>query len=168
MFLIVGLGNPGKKYEHTRHNIGSRIIDQLESLGLANIILAKPKTFMNESGKAVKSMIKDHDMDSQDLIVIHDDIDLPLGSIRISKASGSAGHKGVESIIQSIGTKNFIRIRVGIQPKFGKPAHTEDFVLRKFTGEEEKILKEVTKKTLAALEIFLKEGLEKAMNGYNK
>ncbi len=168
MFLIVGLGNPGQKYEKTRHNIGSRAVEELESLNLANVILAKPTTFMNESGKAVKSLTKTYRLNSNNLMVIHDDIDLPLGKIRISESSGSAGHKGVESIIKSLGTKDFIRFRIGIMPETGKPKNVENFVLRRFNKEEEKIIEEVIKKTAEAVSMFLEKGLEKAMNEFNK
>ncbi len=168
MVLIVGLGNPGRKFQKTRHNIGSRVIDELESLNLKGIILAKPQVYMNQSGLAVKGLIKNHKLKVEDLIIIHDDIDLPLGKIRIVKNRGAAGHKGVESIIKSLGTKNFVRFRIGICPKLGKPKRPEKFVLQKFNRKEEKIVKEVIKKTATAIEIFLEEGLEKAMQEFNK
>ena len=167
MILIVGLGNPGKKYQDTRHNIGFGVIDKLQSLNLKKVILAKPKTFMNLSGKAVKSLIKKYKIPTANLWVIHDDIDLPLGKIRIVKNRGAAGHKGVESIIKELGTKNFVRFRIGIQPKFGKPKNPERFVLQKFNKEEEKIVKEVIKKTAEAIEMILKEKIEKAMSKFN-
>ena len=167
MILIVGLGNPGKKYEKTRHNVGTRAIDELEVLGLKNVILVKPNTFMNESGKAVKPLIDKYKIKPGDLIVIHDDIDLPLEKIRIVRNRGSAGHKGVESIIKELKTENFIRFRIGIQPQPGKPKNPENFVLQKFNKKEEKIVKEVIQKTVFAIEIVLKEGLEKAMNEFN-
>jgi len=189
MFLIFGLGNPGKKYENTRHNIGSRMIDELrsslalpsirvinelKSLNFKNVILVKPNTFMNESGKAIKLLLRNNNtvvellQKGENLLIIHDDIDLPLGKIRIVKNRGSAGHKGVESIIKELRTKNFIRFRIGIFPKHGKPKNPERFVLQKFNKEEEKIVKEITKKTVEAIEFFLKEGLEKTMSEYNK
>jgi len=168
MLLIMGLGNPGNKYEKTRHNVGSRIIDELRSFNLGNIVLAKPQTFMNESGKGVKNLLKNHRLKPDNLIVIHDDIDIPLDKIRIVKNRGSAGHKGVESIIKELGTKNFIRFRAGIQPKSGKPKNPEKFVLQKFNKEEEKVVKEVIKKTAEAVEMMVKEGLEKTMSKYNK
>jgi len=183
MFLIVGLGNPGKKYEKTRHNIGSRLIDELrssltlrsarpidelESLDLGNVVLAKPTTFMNESGKAVKGLVKSHKLESDNLIIIHDDLDLPLGEIRIVKNRGAAGHKGVESIIKELKTKDFIRFRVGICPQVGKPKNPENFVLQKFNKAEEKIVKEIIKKTAVAIEFFLKEGVERTMNQFNE
>lgn len=167
MFLIVGLGNPGKKYEKTRHNAGSIIIDELSFLNLEGVFLQKPKTFMNESGKAVKQIINKLKIPISKLIVIHDDIDLPLGAIRIAKNRGSAGHKGVESIIKELGNNDFIRFRIGIQPQKGKPKNPERFVLEKFKKEEEIILKEVIKKTMEAIETIAREGLEKAMNVYN-
>ncbi len=167
MFLIVGLGNPGKKYERTRHNIGSRIIDELDFLSGEKIILSKPKTFMNLSGKAIKPLIKKYKIKPDNLIVIHDDIDLPLGKIRIVKNRGAAGHKGVESIIKELKTKDFVRFRIGILPKSGKPKNPENFVLQKFNKEEEKIVKEVIKKTAEAIEMAIKEGVEKAMSKYN-
>ncbi len=168
MILIVGLGNPGKKYQDTRHNIGFRALDELQSLNLKKVILEKPKTFMNLSGKAVKSLITKYKIPTTNLWVIHDDIDLPLGKIRIVKNRGAAGHKGVESIIKAINSKNFIRLRIGIQPRTGKPKNVETFVLQKFNKDEEKIVKEVIKKSVKEIEILLREGLEKAMNKLNE
>ena len=169
MILIVGLGNPGKKFEKTRHNIGSRVINELQLLDLKNVVLAKPTTFMNDSGKAVKLLTKRYKLDANKLIVVHDDLDLPLGKIRIVKNRGSAGHRGVESIIDEIGTKIFVRFRVGINPKTYalNPKTLNKFVLGKFTNEEEKIVKKIIKKAALAIEFCLKEGLEKAMNKYN-
>jgi len=172
MLIIVGLGNPGEKYKNTRHNVGFQAIDeiaanfqfsifnfqsifnaQISKGQIANekIILVKPQTFMNLSGETVKTLIKNLKLKIKNLVVIHDDIDLPLGKIKISKNRGSAGHKGVKSIIKETGTKDFIRIRIGIQPKEGKPRNVEKFVLRKFNKEEEKILKEAIKKSSAEL-----------------
>ena len=195
----------------TRHNVGFRIVDEFAkkhsfsdfyfskktsaeiSKGAVSdqeIILAKPQTFMNLSGKAVKLLINFYKITPPGLVVIHDDMDIPFGKIRISKGRGAAGHKGVESIIKELGTKNFVRFRVGIQPKTGKPKNIEKpstraklgagpvphrnevsgagFVLQKFNKDEEKIVKEVIKKTAIAVDFFLKEGLEKAMTKYNK
>jgi len=161
MIIIAGLGNPGRKYTNTRHNIGFQIIDEFARENnfpefkmskkfnaliseKENITLVKPQTFMNESGKAVKKMVGE-------LIVIHDDIDLPLGEIKISKNRGSAGHKGVQSIIKELSSKDFTRLRVGIQPRFqqGKPRNVERFVLQKFDKKEEMIIKQAIKKSLA-------------------
>ena len=203
MFLIVGLGNPGRKYQETRHNIGFQVLDELCSsphfanarvvdeflkennfpkfkfakkfdaeisegiLGGEKILLAKPQTFMNLSGKSVKTLMSFYKITRPVLVAVHDDIDLPLGKIRIVKNRGAAGHRGVESIIKELKNKNFIRFRVGIQPKTGKPKNVEKFVLQKFNKEEEKIVKEVIKKTAEAIEKILKEGLEKAMSKFN-
>lgn len=189
MFIIVGLGNPGDKYTKTRHNIGFCIADEISAnfqfsvfgfqkmfnaeiskgeIGSQKIILAKPQAYMNNSGKAVKKLIENWKLKIGNLIVIHDDVDLPLGKIKISKDSGAGGHKGVESIITELGTKDFIRIRVGIQPQGGKPKNTETFVIKKFTKKEEKILEQSIKNAAESVETILKEGSEKAMNVFNK
>ena len=163
MMNIVGLGNPGKKYINTRHNIGFMVVNEFAKENnfpkfrmlkkynaliskKNNVLLVKPQTFMNNSGVAVKKTIQ-----NQNLIVIHDDIDLLFGKIRISKNRGSAGHKGVESIIKELGSKNFTRLRIGIQPKQGKPKDVEKFVLQNFTRKEKKVIKEIIKKSLAEL-----------------
>lgn len=185
MLFVVGLGNPGPRFQKTRHNIGFRVVNgfrktnKLPEFKLSTkftalilrsafnqekFILFKPQTFMNSSGKAVKSLTKNYKLKTKNLFVIHDDIDLPLGKIRISKARGAAGHKGVQSVIDELGTKNFIRFRVGISPKWGKPKRVEKFVLKNFTKKEEEIVKKVIKKTVSALETTLSEGLEKAMS----
>ncbi len=166
MLLIVGLGNPGKKYEKTWHNVGSLVIDELESLGFPDVTLAKPGTFMNESGKAVKKLVQNNKLKTGGLVVIHDDVDIPLGEIKIVKNRGAAGHKGVESIIESLGTKDFIRIRVGICPPTGKPKNAEDFVLKSF-GRDKKTVDEAIKKAVAAAETIIRDGPEKAMGEFN-
>jgi len=197
MILIVGLGNPGKKYQQTRHNIGFRVVDELRSssrfanahvinelrsssrfanahvidklkpLNLKGVTLVKPQTFMNLSGKAVKSLITNYKTSTANLWIVHDDIDLPLGKIRIVKNRGAAGHKGIESIIRELKTKNFIRFRIGIQPKSGKARNPEKFVLQKFNKDEEKIVKGAIQRTVEAVECTLKNGLEKAQSIYN-
>ena len=167
MFIIFGLGNPGKKYKKSRHNIGSGVIEELDSLDKEGIILQKPVTFMNLSGRAAKRVLKNRKLKIQNLIVVHDDIDLPLGQIRIIKNRGSAGHKGVESIINELGTKNFIRFRIGIKPESGKPKNPEKFVLQNFNKKEEETAKEVIKKTAEAIKLFSKKGLRETMNEYN-
>lgn len=148
MILIIGLGNPGKKYKYTRHNVGFQVIDKLVKIKRKGWILAKPQTFMNQSGKAVKALIKFNKTNPENLWIIHDDIDLPLGKIRISKGRGSGGHKGVQSIINELGTKDFWRLRIGVSLKSGKPQNVEKFVLQNFTKSEEKILKDVIKETI--------------------
>lgn len=188
MILILGLGNPGKKYEKTRHNIGFLAVDEFQekndfpefklqkslmaeiSEGFLNdkdIILAKPQTFINNSGRAARILAKKYSIKNSDLWAIHDDIDLPLGKIRISAGRSSAGHKGVQSIINEIKTKDFVRFRIGIKPK-EKERKTEKFVLEKFKKDEEKILKEVIEKTVQVIEIAIKNNVEKTQSEYNK
>lgn len=153
MILIVGLGNPEKKYAKTQHNIGFRVIDTLRNeLSDKDIILLKPETFMNDSGRATKAMISYYKIPLENLYVIHDDIDLPFGNIRVSKDSSSAGHKGVQSIIDELGTQNFTRIRIGIRPQH--EIDTTKFVLQKFSKEEEKQLKEIIKKAVEEIKLL--------------
>ncbi len=175
MKLIVGLGNPGEKYKKTRHNLGFLIMDYLaagdkwkenkkanclylkKQIGLKEVEFIKPLTFMNNSGQAVNYIQKKHRLKPEDILIIHDEIDLPLGEIRIQQGRGAAGHKGVQSIINQLGTKDFIRMRIGIKPiKFrglasekleAKPLiDTEKFVLKKFTAEEEEIVQQTIKR----------------------
>lgn len=152
MFLVVGLGNPGEKFKETRHNVGFMVLDALENKPESAVFL-KPQTFMNASGRAVKEKYRS---DTQ-LIVIHDDIDLKIGRVKVSKNSSSAGHKGVESIIKEIGTQDFTRIRIGIQPEKGKPDAVEDFVLKEFTKQELPLLQEAIKDSLTALNNILQD-----------
>ena len=161
MKLIVGLGNPGRKYKKTRHNVGFMIIDELKSFDFAqdkNIILLKPQTFMNNSGKEVKKISQKSKVKSQNLIVIHDDVDLPFGIIRISRNSSSAGHRGVQSIINEIGTQDFTRVRIGIRPsslRQGFRRQADKFVLENFTKQEKKQLKEIVKNAIEEIKKIL-------------
>ncbi len=168
MKLIIGLGNPGPKYKKTRHNLGFRVVDFLaenekwKENKKANCLylkkeingqeaeLIKPLTFMNNSGQTVNYIQKKHYLQLKDIVVIHDDIDLPLGEIKIQQSRGSAGHKGVQSIIDTLGAADFIRMRIGIRPK-ELFTDTEKFVLEKFTPEEEKIVQEIIKRAAASL-----------------
>lgn len=197
MIIIVGLGNPGEKFNHTRHNVGFKVLDSfakennfenftlqkkfnaeiLESeINNEKLILVKPQTFMNESGKAVKKIIslcRSRESGNPELVVIHDDIDLPVGKIKIVKDRGSAGHKGVESIIKEIGSSDFIRFRVGIDsPRTHVPVHgtikAKDIVLKKFSPEEKPLVSQAIKKASDALNYFIENGLEKTMTEYNR
>jgi PTH1 family peptidyl-tRNA hydrolase len=141
MTAIMGLGNPGKKYSNTRHNVGFMVVDELAKENLEGFILAKSETFMNLSGRAVKKIIKNYKLQSQNLIIIHDDIDIPIGEFKIQKGRGAAGHKGVQSIIKELTSKDFWRVRIGVCPQRGKPKNIERFVLQSFTKEEKNILK---------------------------
>jgi len=184
--LIVGLGNPGKEFDFTPHNVGYMILDKIkkeynfddflfskENNALITfgeifgkkIILAKPQTFMNNSGLAVKFLIKNFNLSSNNLILIHDDFDLLFGKVKISKNRGHGGHKGVKSIIDNLQTKDFIRFRIGVQPLRGKPKSLEKFVLKKLP--KQKINKIITK-GFEVFDFFLKQGLEKTMAKYNQ
>jgi peptidyl-tRNA hydrolase, PTH1 family len=178
MHLIVGLGNPGKQYENTRHNAGFRVLDLLaggmewenkydaQFLKTDNVILAKPQLFMNLSGKSVAQFLKYYP--SAQLVVIHDELDFPLGSIKIMKNISAAGHNGVQSVIDDIGTKDFTRIRIGINnPETRGELPGDAFVLQKFAEQEESILKEVLVKTIEAVEIIQTQGLEAAQSKFN-
>jgi len=188
--IIIGLGNPGEQFKKTWHNIGFLTIENFKlknegfsdwknekkllseiskgNFGNKKIILAKPQTFMNESGKAAKKIINNYQIPVTNLWVVHDDLDIPLGKLKIIKNRGSAGHKGINSIVKELGTKNFVRFRVGTQPKNGKPKSVEKFVLEKFSKEDEKIVKESINKTVEAIEFGLENDVEKAMNIFNK
>ena len=195
MFYIVGLGNHGEKYQNTRHNVGWLVCDYVRvearlpdliddksmsgrmtegSIGGAPIKLLYPDTFMNNSGSAVVKFVPKNEVGN--LIVIHDDIDLPLGEIKLGKGRGDGGNNGIKSLIEKLGTKDFIRIRIGIaprsfwtgevkRPKGGGPL--ERFVLKPFTKKEAEQLKEVKERAFAALQLVLTSGLETAMNKYN-
>ena len=180
MIIIIGLGNPGEQYKNTRHNVGFMTIDafakannfpefnlQKKSNALVseqnNILLAKPQTFMNESGKAIKELAKNK---NAEIIVIHDDIDLPIGKIKIIKERGSAGHKGVESIIKNIGNDGLIRFRIGIAGS--KETKAMEVVLKKFSADEQETVNQTIQKTVSALNSFINDGLDKTMNEYNK
>ncbi len=186
--LIMGLGNPGKKYIKTRHNVGFRTLDLLQknynfsawknfkTLALiaedticeVKIILAKPQIFMNSSGLAAKKIILDNNFPAADLWIVHDDMDLPLGKIRIVKNRGAAGHKGVESIIREIKTQNFIRIRIGIKRQgYRQKKYGAEFVTGKFTGAEEKIIWGAVKLSVRAIKTAICDGLIASMNKYN-
>ena len=187
MIIIIGLGNPGEQYKNTRHNVGSMAIDTFAEknnfpgfklqkkanamvsehiIGDEGVVLAKPQTFMNESGKAVKQLTSNTEAKMADLVIIHDDIDLPVGKIKIIKERGSAGHKGVESIIKSIGNDGLIRIRIGI----GSEQKTDAMkvVLKNFSDTEKEAVDSAIKKAVSALEMFVAEGLDKTMNEFNK
>lgn len=182
MIIVVGLGNPGKKFDHTRHNAGFEILDffatqnefpnfetskKYESLisEKNDVVLAKPQTFMNDSGKAVAAILKNKNEAIS--VVVHDDIDMELGKIKFTKDSGAGGHKGVDSIIQSIGNNNFIQLKIGVGTE-GEKVKALEVVLEKFSKEEQEVLHEVIKKSAEALKKFIDEGLEKAMNEYNR
>ena len=211
MKLIVGLGNPGEKYEKTRHNLGFMIVEKFlkdfESVkntiwkdsvkckseisqiewqpkhgNLEKVILAKPKTYMNNSGMAVRLISDFYKINSSDVWILHDDIDLPLGSMKIRFGGASAGHHGVESVMEHLGTDRFWRFRLGIgeqksplrqgsegqaKIKNQKLRNVEDFVLSDFTGSEKGKLKNLVKRGVNAVETSLENGMDAAMNRFN-
>jgi PTH1 family peptidyl-tRNA hydrolase len=191
MKLIVGLGNPGKSYAHNRHNVGFQCLNYLARLhsirfdhrqcraraGLGKIrgekvLLAKPGTFVNLSGDSVACLVHKHDIPLSNLLVIYDDLDLPLGKIRLRQSGSSGGHKGMNSIISALGSEGFPRIRVGIgRPQAEKQSMSEDaivnYVLSDFSPEEEAITKPVIARVAEAIDCFLNQGIEAAMSKFN-
>ena len=183
MKTIIGLGNPGKEYDNTRHNAGRMVVEYFvkkndlkdfvldkksKSLISKNpkVLVALPETFMNKSGFSAAKLVKTK-KENKDLIVIHDDLDLPLGKIKISYGKNSGGHKGVESIMRALKTKNFVRIRVGVISGKSKPADILKFIVGKFKPAEEKEIKKVLKKISDALLIMIDYSPERAMSEFN-
>ncbi|MFA6056405.1 MAG: aminoacyl-tRNA hydrolase [Thermodesulfovibrionales bacterium] len=183
MWVIAGLGNPGRKYSRTRHNIGFMAVEEIAqrngiefsdrkeyrigrgSIEGHNVILIEPLLYMNRSGPVVNAILKKFTVQFDNLIVIHDDLDMETGKLRIRKTGSSGGHKGVESIIQNIGAKDFLRIKIGIGREPGVLA--EDYVLSKFTRQEISAIKETIEKTTDAVHAIIDEGVDKAMNTFN-
>ena len=187
MKLIVGLGNPGIEYQFTPHNLGFLTIDRIANdlgsevrnrqcraltaratLAGEPVVLAKPETFMNLSGLSVRELVAEHEVDiPRDLIVIYDELDLPLGTIRIRQRGSSAGHNGVESIIGALGTNEFLRIRLGIAPD-RKLGDSVKYVLTPFRKAQEVVVDEVLDTAALAVEVILKDGPAAAMNRFNR
>ncbi len=185
LYLIVGLGNPGRQYEKTRHNVGWRVLDELarrydlrfdksERKALTasgtikgrRVLLAKPQTYMNLSGEAVRDLVVFYKIPVERIVVISDDLDLPLGTLRL-RASGSAGGQGgLKNIIQHLGTQNFNRVRFGIGRPPGK-MQARDYVLQAFSGDDDILANEVADKAANAVEMWLTEGIVAAMSHYN-
>ncbi len=184
MRLIIGLGNPGRRYRGTRHNVGHEVVQclaarlrvQLEEDGWARIgrarvdggtvVLGIPDTYMNVSGQAVKDLLRRRRRRPDELLVVHDDLDLPLGQLRLRPGGGSGGHNGLRSIMEEIGTGMFPRLRIGI----GRPPAGVDpaeFVLERFTAEERRVIDGVVPWAADAALAAAAEGLEAAMNRYN-
>ena len=185
LYLIVGLGNPGKKYQLTRHNIGFMVVERLSekwgvpltkkqfsgvlglgSMGEHRVGLLKPLTFMNLSGQAVASTAGYYNVEGAALAVVHDDVDLALGRLQVRQNGGHGGHRGLMSIAQQLGYADFIRFRVGINRPDPK-METADYVLSTFSEAEREAVWEVIESTCAAIETWIREGLTTAMNRYN-
>jgi peptidyl-tRNA hydrolase, PTH1 family len=161
MYIVVGLGNPGEEYARNRHNTG-RMAAQFVCDKLSSIKVFTPDTYMNKTGPAVAKVVKSKKA-AEKLIVIYDDLDLPLGTMKISYNRSSGGHKGLESVIKALKTKEFIRIRIGI----GKKGDTEKHILGNFSKSEMEKLKKVFKKVADTIETIIKSGRESAMNQFN-
>jgi PTH1 family peptidyl-tRNA hydrolase len=184
-FLIVGLGNPGEEYENTPHNLGFMVIDRLADshairvsrkentslVGLGNIgskrlAVAKPQTYMNLSGPSVRGLLERYELKPDRLIVVYDELDLPWGSLRIRMKGSAAGHNGVKSLIGSLGTNEFTRVRLGIDP--GGPVKGEQFVLAPFKRAQKKDVEETVSRAAEAVEFIIAEGAAQAMTKYNR
>ena len=185
MKLVVGLGNPERKYKDTRHNAGFRVVDMFSrvsgielrrskhfslfgkgKIGRESVILAKPLTYVNLTGTAVKSFVRYYEISLRDLLIVYDDMDLSIGKIRIRPDGGSGGHRGVQSIISHLGSEKFPRIRIGIGRKEDKRG--SEFVLGKFSAEEKPVIEEAAAEVVKAIEVILREGLTLAMNRFNQ
>jgi PTH1 family peptidyl-tRNA hydrolase len=184
-FLIAGLGNPGRKFEHNRHNVGFMLLNrlssklgetfrQVESKALVaktiylgeRVILIKPQTFMNNSGSAVNSLAHFYKVPLENILVAYDDVDLPLGTMRLRPSGGSAGQKGMQSIIERLGTDEFPRLRIGTGRPPGR-MEAADYVLQDFPSDEADLLGETLDRAVETVLTYIKDGLERAMNLYN-
>lgn len=184
MKLIVGLGNPGPSYARNRHNVGYQCLERLAqrnelrlsrmmfkamiasgSVNGTRVLLARPLTFMNLSGQSVRPLLRWYRVSLPDLLVVYDDLDLPLGKIRLRQKGSSGGHKGMASIIQELGSDEFARLRIGI----GRPLHGEppEYVLSDFTRDESIVMDRTYDQAVAAIETFLANGIAVAMNQFN-
>ena len=183
--LIIGLGNPGKPYEHTRHNIGFDVIDELANKwnvalnqskfnGMyatvhrpeGKVILLKPLTYMNLSGECVRPLMDYFDIDVEDIVVIYDDLDLETGKLRLRGKGSAGGHNGIKSLIQHIGTQEFNRIRVGVnRPPAGMKV--ADYVLSKFSKDDQPIVNDAIEKCCEAVEMSLAKPFLEVMNRFN-
>lgn len=184
-FLIVGLGNPGPEYRQNRHNVGFMVLDEVakelgESFGRVQsnamvaqarhgeerLVLAKPRSYMNRSGGAVRALKNFYKLPMERLLVIYDEVDLPFGTLRLRPEGSSAGHKGMRSIIENLGGQDFARLRVGVGRPPGR-MQTPDYVLQDFSRQEQEELPFVLGRAAAATLSFVREGIEAAMNHYN-
>ena len=188
LWIIVGLGNPGEKYSATRHNVGFMVIDGISAekripiavrdgyslgkgtIGDIGVVLLKPLTYMNLSGVAVRKVLKKFNLIREgeigNLLVIHDDLDLETGVVKIRRGGSSGGHKGIESIIREVGTKDFLRVKVGIGRDREMPV--DDYVLRRFRPSEKKAVEDGIIKGMSAVELIITAGIDKAMNTCNR
>lgn len=184
--LIVGLGNPGEQYAGTRHNVGFQVASRLAkrlraefktkaadariaegTLGTTRIAIARPGTFMNDSGHSVRRLLQRYRLEPKDLVVVYDDIDLPLGKIRIRPSGGPGTHKGMRSVVAEIESESFPRVRLGILPE-GERGDLTDHVLSPFEGGEKEKAEEMVTRASEAIEVLLRDGIERAMEKFNR
>ena len=181
MFLVAGLGNPGEEYADTPHNMGFLVVDALAArrnirvtrkeskalVGVGEILLAKPQTYMNLSGTSLEPLLRKHELAPSNLIVVYDELDLPWGELRIRPKGRAAGHNGVTSVIQQLGTDVFTRVRVGIHP--GHPLKSgTDYLLSPFSRAQKKELDELVGFAADAVDSIIAEGVEKSMTKFNR
>lgn len=186
MYIIIGLGNPSREYEHTRHNIGFDVITNISSeynipldfkkhkaicgkgvIQGEKVVLAKPQTYMNLSGESVRELVDFYKVPNENIIIIYDDISLDVGQLRIRSQGSAGGHNGIKSIIAHLGSQEFPRIKVGVGDK-PKGWDLADYVLSRFQGEDAILIKESILKSTKAVETIIKDGLNSAMNIYNR
>ncbi|HLH62725.1 MAG TPA: aminoacyl-tRNA hydrolase [Ktedonobacteraceae bacterium] len=186
MKLVVGLGNPGVEYERTRHNVGFRVVDKLAAkhgwkwderrsraalasgiIGSEKVVLAKPLTFMNLSGQSVGELVRWYKLSPQDILIVNDELDLPVGKIRLRARGGAAGHNGLRDIIAHLHTDEFPRLRVGIDHPKNSRARGRDHVLSVPSGDERILLETGEDRAVEAIEMVITQGLERAMNFAN-
>ena len=185
MYIIVGLGNPGKQYEHTRHNVGFEVIDRLAEkhdilmtdrkhrafcgkglIGGQKVMLVKPQTFMNLSGESVKSAVDFYQIGTDELIVVYDDVSLSPGQLRIRRSGSAGGHNGIKNIIAQLGTQEFPRVKVGVGEKPDR-MDLADYVLSHFSKGEWEMMEEAFKEAADAVEVMIADGADAAMNRFN-
>ncbi len=188
MWLVVGLGNPGPEYANTRHNAGFLVVDRLSrkmgvpvrkrlrgalvgegQLSGQRVVLAKPQTYMNLSGQAVAGLLHWYKLSPADVVVVYDDKDLPPGRIRVRPGGGPAGHRGMTSVLEALGTREVARVRVGIgrEPEGGQDDRGIGYVLSPFSKEEREVVEEALARAAEAIEAVVGEGVEKAMLRFN-
>ncbi len=186
MYIIIGLGNPTRQYQATRHNIGFDVISRISEdyhipldfkkhkaicgrgfIEEEKVVIAQPQTYMNLSGESVRELVDFYKVTPQDIIVIHDDISLAAGQLRLREKGSAGGHNGIKSIISHLGTQEFPRIKIGVGDK---PAGWDlaDYVLSRFKEEEESAIRDAVKKSSEAVKSIIKDGMESAMNIYNR